>query len=211
MRSRPKCNKMLDNSAVVLALESMYTKRPVLMEVILQIANLCCQHHITIRARVIVGSIFNLVADGTPCLTITSHRQRRNVVRCLCSPSNSNKSSSPAPTTASPSRRQARDVVRRPGRCKAGKQRPPNTCDPKDNQGLHVCSEKMDALLCHPQHTHLPSHRAMAVCIHRRDLNIYQPRFHQVLTGRHSLPPTPGGLPLGSEQLRTNSPYATSN
>ena len=54
---------MLDNSAVVLALESMYTKRPVLMEVILQIANLCCQHHITIRARFIVGSIFNLVAD----------------------------------------------------------------------------------------------------------------------------------------------------
>jgi hypothetical protein len=54
----------LDNSAVVLALESMYTKKPVLMAVIHQIADLCCKHHISIRTRFIVGSIFNLVADA---------------------------------------------------------------------------------------------------------------------------------------------------
>jgi hypothetical protein len=34
----------LDSSAVVLALESMYTKKPVLMAVIHQIADLCCKH-----------------------------------------------------------------------------------------------------------------------------------------------------------------------
>jgi hypothetical protein len=54
----------LDNSAVVLALESMYTKKPVLMAVIHQIADFCCKHHISIRTRFIVGSIFNLVADA---------------------------------------------------------------------------------------------------------------------------------------------------
>jgi hypothetical protein len=54
----------LDNSPVVLALESMYTERPVLMDVIRSIADLCCKHHITIRTRFILGSIFNLVADA---------------------------------------------------------------------------------------------------------------------------------------------------
>ncbi len=34
------------------------------MAVIHQIADLCCKHHISIRARFIVGSIFNLVADA---------------------------------------------------------------------------------------------------------------------------------------------------
>jgi hypothetical protein len=42
----------------------MYTKKPVLMAVIHQIADFCCRHHISIRTRFIVGSIFNLVADA---------------------------------------------------------------------------------------------------------------------------------------------------
>jgi hypothetical protein len=42
----------------------MYTERPVLMDVIRSIADLCCKHHITIRTRFILGSIFNLVADA---------------------------------------------------------------------------------------------------------------------------------------------------
>ena len=53
----------LDSSPAVLGLQAGYSARPDAVEQIELIMSICVQHHILLRVRHIVGSIFNIIAD----------------------------------------------------------------------------------------------------------------------------------------------------
>ena len=67
----------LDNASVVSAIEQLYTPTVALLRVVVKVADLCCEHHITLRVRWVLGAVFNMVAD---CL---SHNQVAQA-RTLC-------------------------------------------------------------------------------------------------------------------------------
>lgn len=54
----------LDNASVVSAIEQLYTPTVALLRIVVQVANLCCRHHITLRVRWVLGVVFNRIADS---------------------------------------------------------------------------------------------------------------------------------------------------
>jgi hypothetical protein len=64
----------LDNSASVLTLEASYTKTEAMLDVLKPVLRMCVEQHIILRARHIMGVVFNQVAD------LLSHNQLAQAV-----------------------------------------------------------------------------------------------------------------------------------
>ena len=52
-----------DSASVVFALDCCYSKRPAMMEVVVDVMSLCCKYHIVLRMRHVSGVVYNCIAD----------------------------------------------------------------------------------------------------------------------------------------------------
>ena len=52
-----------DNASVVFALDCCYSKRPVMMALIVDVMSLCCRYRIVLRMRHVSGVVYNCIAD----------------------------------------------------------------------------------------------------------------------------------------------------